>query len=99
MRGSVPLPDVSALPNIDAGRADPRIRGGITLEIMNVKVDKEADALHLTLSDAEVVESAEVAPGVIIDYDASEQVAGIEILYLSRRAPQTERPPMDVVPR
>ena len=45
MRGSVPLPDVSALANIDAGRADPRIRGGITLEIMNVKVDKEADAL------------------------------------------------------
>ena len=47
---------------------------------MNVKVDKEADALYLTLSNADVVESAEVAPGVIVDYDASEQVAGIEIL-------------------
>lgn len=31
-------------------------------------------------------ESEEVAPGVIVDYDKSSQVVGIEVLYLSRRA-------------
>ena len=52
---------------------------------MKMSIDEEADALHLQLVDVPVVESEEVAPGVIVDYDASEQVVGIEILYLSRR--------------
>ena len=52
---------------------------------MKLKIDEEADALHLQLADVPVVESEEVAPGVIVDYDASEQVVGIEVLYLSKR--------------
>ena len=52
---------------------------------MKLKIDEEADALHLQLVDVPVVESEEVAPGVIVDYDASEQVVGIEVLYLSKR--------------
>jgi uncharacterized protein YuzE len=52
---------------------------------MKLKIDEEADALHLQLVDVPVVESEEVAPGVIVDYDASDQVVGIEVLYLSRR--------------
>jgi len=52
---------------------------------MKLRIDEEADALHLQLVDAPVVESEEVAPGVIVDYDKSHQVVGIEVLYLSRR--------------
>ena len=52
---------------------------------MKLRVDEEADALHLQLVDVPVEESAEVAPGVIVDYDKSNQVVGIEVLYLSKR--------------
>lgn len=52
---------------------------------MKLRIDEEADALHLQLVDVPVVESEEVAPGVIVDYDASNQVVGIEVLYLSKR--------------
>jgi uncharacterized protein YuzE len=51
--------------------------------IVKLRIDEEADAMHLQLADVPVVESEEVAPGVILDYDASEQVVGIEVLYLS----------------
>jgi uncharacterized protein YuzE len=52
---------------------------------MKLTVDEEADALHLQLIDVPVVESEEVAPGVIVDYDDADQVVGIEVLYLSKR--------------
>ena len=52
---------------------------------MRLKIDEDADALHLQLVDVPVEESEEVAPGVILDYDESNQVVGIELLYLSKR--------------
>lgn len=52
---------------------------------MKLRIDEEADALHLELVNIPVEESEEVAPGVIVDYDKSNQVVGIEVLYLSRR--------------
>lgn len=52
---------------------------------MKLKIDEEADAMHLQLIDVPVVESEEVAPGVILDYDAAEEVVGIEVLHLSKR--------------
>ena len=51
---------------------------------MKLRIDEEADALHLELVNVPVEESDEVAPGVIVDYDKSNQVVGIEVLYLSR---------------
>lgn len=36
---------------------------------MNIKYNKEADAIYLKFSDAEVAESDEDKPGIIIDYD------------------------------
>ena len=52
---------------------------------MKLRIDEEADALHLELADVPVAESEEVAPGVILDFDESNQVVGIEVLYLSKR--------------
>ncbi len=52
---------------------------------MKLHVDKEADALYLRLDDSEIIESEEVAPGVILDYNQHNEVVGIEMLYLSKR--------------
>ena len=52
---------------------------------MRIKVDREADALYVRLSEADIVESEEAAPGVIVDYDASGTVVGLEVLHLASR--------------
>ena len=53
---------------------------------MNLKVDKEADALYLRLDDSPILESEEVSPGVVLDYNESNEVVGVEMLHLSRRS-------------
>jgi uncharacterized protein YuzE len=55
---------------------------------MKLKIDREADALYLTLDESEVVDSEEVSPGIIVDYNAENNVVGIEMLYLSKRTPR-----------
>ena len=57
---------------------------------MRLHVDRKADALYLRLDESQIVESEEVSPGVVLDYNADEQVVGIEILQLSKRAPNLE---------
>lgn len=52
---------------------------------MKLTVDREADALYLDLDDAPAAESEEIAPGVILDFNAEGKVVGIEMLYLSKR--------------
>lgn len=52
---------------------------------MKLKVDRESDALYLRLDDSEIVESEEVQPGVILDFDAQGHMVGIEILRISTR--------------
>jgi len=52
---------------------------------MRLHVDKEADALYLRLDDSKIIESEEVSPGVVLDFDERNQVVGIEILNLSKR--------------
>jgi uncharacterized protein YuzE len=55
-------------------------------------VDRKADALYFRLDDSKIVESQEVAPGVVLDFDQREQVVGVEILNLSKRvSPQSLR--------
>ena len=53
---------------------------------MKLHVDKEADALYLRLDESEIIESEEVAPGVVLDYNESDEVIGVELLYLSKRS-------------
>lgn len=54
---------------------------------MKLTVDKEADALYLRLDDSSIVQTEEVSPGVILDYNEAKEVVGVELLYLSRRFP------------
>ena len=53
---------------------------------MKLHIDQEADALYLRLDVSTIVESEEVAPGVVFDYNEANQVVGIEMLYLSKRS-------------
>ncbi|MDE0614428.1 MAG: DUF2283 domain-containing protein [Acidimicrobiia bacterium] len=53
---------------------------------MRLQVDKEADALHLRLDDSAIVESIEVVPGVVLDFNEAQEVVGIEMLRLSMRS-------------
>jgi uncharacterized protein YuzE len=57
---------------------------------MKLKLDQQADALYLTLSEAPASRTEEVSPGIILDYDEQDRVVGIEMLYLSKRAPGTD---------
>lgn len=55
---------------------------------MNIKFDKETDVIYLRFSDAEVAESDEDKPGIIIDYDKNGGIVGIELLDASKKIGQ-----------
>ena len=57
---------------------------------MRVRIDKQTDALYFRLDERRIVESEEVRPGVIVDYDDKGQVIGVEFLDISKHAPQNE---------
>ena len=44
---------------------------------MKIHVDQDADALYLRLDDSKIIESEEVSPGVVLDYNEQKQVVGI----------------------
>jgi len=53
---------------------------------MKIKIDEKADALYLRIDDSTIIESEEVTPGIIIDFNDNNQVVGVEILNLSKRS-------------
>lgn len=57
---------------------------------MKLQLDRQADALYLRLDDSTIVESEEVSPGIILDYNAAQEVVGVEMLRLSQRAPNLD---------
>ena len=57
---------------------------------MKLTIDREADALYLELEEGSAVESEELAPGIVVDYDAQNRVVGIEMLNLSQRSPDAD---------
>jgi uncharacterized protein YuzE len=54
---------------------------------MKLHFDKDADALYLKLDESAIIESEEVRPGVVLDFNADDLVVGIEILGLGKRMP------------
>ena len=53
---------------------------------MKMRVDKTADALYLRLDESVIVDSEEVSPGVVLDYNGANEVVGVEMLHLSKRS-------------
>lgn len=45
-----------------------------------VSYDAEANAAYIRLSGAKVLESEEVSPGVVFDFDSDGHIVGIELL-------------------
>jgi uncharacterized protein YuzE len=54
---------------------------------MRVQFDEKADAIYLRLDESQVVESEEVHPGIILDFDKNDEVVGIEVLRVKNRIP------------
>lgn len=57
---------------------------------MRVRVDKESDTLYFRLDESRIVDSEEIKPGIILDYDSNNKVVGIEFLHISDRASQEQ---------
>ena len=52
---------------------------------MKVTYDQEVDIMRIILNDADIDESDEDKPGIIIDYDERGNIVGMEILDASTR--------------
>ena len=57
---------------------------------MKMHYDQKTDALYLRLDDSKIIESAEVLPGIVLDFDANNQVVGVEILRVKERVPSAD---------
>ena len=55
---------------------------------MEIEFDPVADALYVRLTDRDIIESEEVQPDVILDFDAAGKVVSVEILSVSKRGNQ-----------
>jgi len=51
----------------------------------SIKYDRFGDVLYIKLSDDDVAESDEIAPGIIADFNEKGEVIGVEILWFSKR--------------
>ena len=52
---------------------------------MKVKYYPEADSLYIDLSERQSVETVEISEGVVLDYDGSGNLVGIDIDNASRK--------------
>ena len=57
---------------------------------VTVRVNRDDDALYFRLIDSVILESEEVCPGVILDFDESGEVVGVEFLGIAKKASQKE---------
>lgn len=51
---------------------------------MKLEYDPTVDALYVRLSDHPIIESEQIRPGIVLDYDETGNVAGIEVLSASQ---------------
>lgn len=52
--------------------------------------DREADVLYVRVDDSPIVDSEEVHPGVVLDFNADEQVVAIELRGLQHQFPAAD---------
>jgi uncharacterized protein YuzE len=57
-------------------------------QAMKVHFDEKTDALYFRLDDSKIVDSEEVKPGIVLDYNDKNQVVGVEILNVKKRVPE-----------
>ncbi len=54
---------------------------------MRLEYDPIANAAYIRIREAEIIESEEVADGVVCDFDQQNKIVGIEILSVKQRTP------------
>ena len=54
---------------------------------MRVQFDERADAIYLRFDESEVVQSEEVHPGIVLDFNDKDEVVGVEVLRVVKRIP------------
>ena len=52
---------------------------------MKIMYDQEVDVLRIIFSEAQIEESDEEKPGIILDFDQAGNIVGMEILDASKR--------------
>ncbi|CAA6819014.1 MAG: Unknown protein [uncultured Thiotrichaceae bacterium] len=52
---------------------------------MKIEFDPEIDALYVQLAEGDIEKTEEIKKGMMLDYDKSGNVLGIEILNVSKR--------------
>ena len=52
---------------------------------MKLRYDPEVDAVYLRITNAAILESEEIQPGLILDFDADGKIAGMELLNARER--------------
>jgi uncharacterized protein YuzE len=54
---------------------------------MKIHFDEPTQALYIRLVDAKIIDSEQVQPGVILDFNAAGQVVGMELLKVKEYVP------------
>ena len=62
---------------------------------MKMHYDEKSDALYLRLDESKIIESEEVQPGIVLDFDANNQVVGVEKLRVKERVPSADLKHLD----
>ena len=57
--------------------------------INKIEFDPSVDAGYIYLTNGKVIESEEIAPGIVLDYDDINNIIGIEILDLHKQTDTT----------
>jgi uncharacterized protein YuzE len=55
---------------------------------MKIHYDEQIDALYIHLDDSDIIESEEIQPGIIFDFNKNNKVVAIEILNVKSNLPQ-----------
>lgn len=54
---------------------------------MRTTYDSEANALYVRLSEGAIVESEEIRPGIVVDFDKDGRIVGFEMLDARMQLP------------
>ncbi len=54
---------------------------------MRVSFDEKSNAIYIRFDESKIIESEEIKPGIILDFNEEDQVVGIEVLKVANRIP------------
>ena len=57
---------------------------------MKLHYDPKTDAIYLRLGEAKIVESEEIRPGIVLDFDNQDRVVAVEILNVRKQFPEAD---------